>query len=181
MKIYCSETHSPFGPVYIFASDVGVLKVVWRKKNEATDETLINFPGFELEAEKENEISRLAARQLEEYFRRELTAFKIPLHLIGTGFQVKVWETLQKIPFGEVWSYEKLAREVGNPGAVRAVGNANAKNPIPIIIPCHRVIRKNGELGGYRGGIEIKRWLLEYEGIIGLRDKVNRQQFGKNS
>jgi len=174
MKIFRSEINSPLGLISVFASDVGVIKVVWRKRSESSDKVRINIPGFELYWNRENEISRLAVYQLGKYFSRKLTEFEIPLHLIGTDFQVEVWRALQKIPFGEVWSYERLASEVENPRAVRAVGSANAKNPIPIIIPCHRVIRKNGELGGYSGGIEIKKWLLEHEGVIGLLDKILR-------
>ncbi|MDP8202853.1 MAG: methylated-DNA--[protein]-cysteine S-methyltransferase [Candidatus Tenebribacter burtonii] len=103
-------------------------------------------------------------RQLRQYFVRERQLFDIPLKPIGTDFQLSVWNELKKIPYGKTISYQELAHRVGNSNASRAVGNANGKNPIPIIIPCHRVIRKSGDLGDFGGGINIKRKLLELEG-----------------
>ncbi len=102
-------------------------------------------------------------RQLEDYFAGGLTRFDVPLELIGTDFQRRVWSALQEIPYGETISYGELARWVGNPAAVRAVGLANGRNPIAIIVPCHRVIGADGSLTGYGGGLERKAWLLEHE------------------
>ena len=102
-------------------------------------------------------------KQLEQYFNGKRKTFDIPLKPIGTNFQLSVWNELKKIPYGKTISYQQLAVRVGDKKKSRAVGNANGKNPIPIIIPCHRVIRKNGEIGGYGGGIKIKRELLELE------------------
>ena len=104
-----------------------------------------------------------AFRQLEEYFRGERKNFDLPLELHGTDFQRRVWQELLKIPYGETVSYKNIAERVGNPYAARAVGMANNKNPIPIIIPCHRVIGSNGKLVGYAGGLELKQKLLELE------------------
>lgn len=104
-------------------------------------------------------------KQLRQYFAGERHVFDIPLKPIGTDFQLSVWYKLQNIPYGETISYQELAINVGDKKKSRAVGNANGKNPIPIIIPCHRVIRKSGELGGYGGGIKVKKKLLELEGI----------------
>jgi len=104
-------------------------------------------------------------KQLKQYFAKERKTFDIPLKLIGTNFQISVWNELNKIPYGETISYQELAKRVGDKNSARAVGNANGKNPIPIIIPCHRVVRKNGDLGGYGGGIKIKRKLLELEKV----------------
>ncbi len=101
--------------------------------------------------------------QLEAYFRGELNRFDLEFKLKGTVFQKKVWKELEKIEFGKTTSYGEIARRVGNPKAARAVGMANNKNPIPIIIPCHRVIGKNGSLTGFGGGLEIKQFLLELE------------------
>jgi methylated-DNA-[protein]-cysteine S-methyltransferase len=103
------------------------------------------------------------AGQLDEYFAGRLTRFDIPLQLVGTDFQRRVWSELQRIPYGETISYGELARRVGNPAAVRAVGLANGRNPVAIIVPCHRVIGADGSLTGYGGGLSRKAWLLEHE------------------
>jgi methylated-DNA-[protein]-cysteine S-methyltransferase len=102
--------------------------------------------------------------QLEEYFARERTEFDIPMELDGTAFQQEVWSELSRIPYGETISYGELARRVGRPKGPRAVGQANGKNPIPIIVPCHRVLAGNG-IGGYGGGLPMKRALLAVEGV----------------
>ena len=104
-----------------------------------------------------------ARRQMEAYFAGELTEFDLPLNMTGTEFQKTVWRELLNIPFGVTISYGELAERVGNPSASRAVGAANGRNPISIIVPCHRVIGSNGKLTGYGGGIERKEWLLAHE------------------
>jgi methylated-DNA-[protein]-cysteine S-methyltransferase len=104
-----------------------------------------------------------AARQLEAYFSGRLRVFDLPLAPSGTPFQCDVWRALQDIKYGETWSYTDLARRIGRPTAVRAVGAANGQNPIPIVIPCHRVIGRDGKLVGFGGGIEMKRTLLAIE------------------
>ncbi|MEN2667212.1 trifunctional transcriptional activator/DNA repair protein Ada/methylated-DNA--[protein]-cysteine S-methyltransferase [Listeria aquatica] len=103
-------------------------------------------------------------QELEEYFAQERTDFTIPLHLDGTPFQKQVWQSLLEIPSGETRSYQEIALTLGNKNLVRAVGNANGLNKIAIVIPCHRVIQTNGELGGYGGGIRRKKYLLQLEG-----------------
>ncbi|WP_426367091.1 methylated-DNA--[protein]-cysteine S-methyltransferase [Streptomyces sp. E-08] len=102
-------------------------------------------------------------RQLDAYFAGELTAFELPLNLIGTPFQLRVWEQLLRIPYGETRTYGELAEELGSPGASRAVGLANGKNPVGIIVPCHRVIGASGGLTGYGGGLDRKQRLLAFE------------------
>jgi methylated-DNA-[protein]-cysteine S-methyltransferase len=101
--------------------------------------------------------------QLAEYFAGARTSFELPLHLLGTAFQRRVWDRLVAIPYGETTSYGALAAELGLPGAARAVGLANGQNPVPVIVPCHRVIGANGSLTGYGGGLPAKRWLLGHE------------------
>ncbi|WP_422447120.1 methylated-DNA--[protein]-cysteine S-methyltransferase [Thermoanaerobacterium sp. DL9XJH110] len=108
-------------------------------------------------------INKKASEELKLYFDRKLKEFSIPLDLEGTEFQKKVWRELLKIPYGRTASYRDIARAVGTPGACRAVGGANNKNPVAIIVPCHRVIGSDGSLVGYGGGLEIKRFLLELE------------------
>ena len=107
-----------------------------------------------------------ARRQLDAYFAGRLRAFDLPLRLEGTAFQRQVWAALREIPHGEVITYGELARRVGKPRAARAVGAANGANPIPIIIPCHRVVAAGGRIGGFTGGLALKRRLLALEGVI---------------
>jgi len=104
-----------------------------------------------------------ALQQLRDYFSGSRRTFDLPLALGGTDFQQRVWRTLSEIPYGETWSYGQLARRIGNPAASRAVGLANGRNPISIILPCHRVIGADGSLTGYGGGLPRKQWLLAHE------------------
>lgn len=107
------------------------------------------------------------AEQLDAYFAGELRAFAVDLALHGTAFQRDVWRGLTAIPYATTWSYAALARHVGRAGASRAVGSANGRNPVPIIVPCHRVIGADGSMTGYAGGVERKGWLLDHERRIG--------------
>ena len=113
-------------------------------------------------------IAAEAARQLRAYFAGELRRFRLPLDLQGTPFQLRVWRELERIPYGETRSYRQIAEAVGAPRAVRAVGAANGANPIPIVVPCHRVIGAGGKLVGYGGGLPLKKRLLELEGARAL-------------
>jgi O-6-methylguanine DNA methyltransferase len=110
-----------------------------------------------------NECLLELTRQLSQYFAGERREFELPLEYPGTPFQEKVWATLLQIPYGQTWSYLKMAQRIGDVNATRAVGTANGTNPIAIVIPCHRVINANGELGGYGGGLWRKRILLDLE------------------
>ena len=112
---------------------------------------------------KETPVIKEALRQLSDYFDGELKKFDLPLKLSGTPFQMKTWEALQTIPYGETRSYGDIAKQIGNGKASRAVGMANHNNPISIVIPCHRVIGANGSLTGYGGGLPVKQQLLELE------------------
>jgi methylated-DNA-[protein]-cysteine S-methyltransferase len=103
--------------------------------------------------------------QLTEYFAGTRREFDLPLRLQGTSFQTRVWHELGEIPYGQTWSYGQLARRIANPSASRAVGLANGRNPVSIVVPCHRVIGADGSLTGYGGGLERKRWLLAHEGL----------------
>jgi methylated-DNA-[protein]-cysteine S-methyltransferase len=106
-----------------------------------------------------------AVRQLREYFAGNRREFDLPLRMDGTEFQRRVWRALTEIPYGETWSYGELAKRIGNPNASRAVGLANGRNPISIVVPCHRVIGADGSLTGYGGGLQRKQWLLTHEGV----------------
>jgi O-6-methylguanine DNA methyltransferase len=114
-------------------------------------------------------ILRKAATQIESYFTAGATEFSLPLELWGTPFQTTVWKAVAKIPAGETRSYADIATVIGRPKAVRAVGAAQAANPLPILIPCHRVIGTNGTLTGYAGGLDVKQWLLDHEAAISER------------
>ena len=116
--------------------------------------------------EGETRISKQITAELDAYFKGELTAFKTPFKLLGTSFQQQVWQALCTIPYGETISYKTLADKVGNPTGFRAVANANGKNQLAIIVPCHRVINHNGKLGGYGGGLDKKEKLLQLESRV---------------
>ena len=107
-----------------------------------------------------------AERQLREYFGGERESFSVPLRLVGTAFQLSVWQALKKIPYGRTRSYREIARSIGRPTATRAVGAANGQNPLPIFVPCHRVIGSNGSLTGFGGGLDVKLALLRLEGVL---------------
>jgi methylated-DNA-[protein]-cysteine S-methyltransferase len=152
--IYYSHVNSPVGPLLVAVSDRGLVAIEFgRGKIRA---------GW---VESEEKIVS-CARQLGEYFAGSRRQFDLPLDLHGTDFQKRCWRELLKIPYGETRSYADIARAIGNPAAVRAVGLANGQNPIAIIVPCHRVIGSDGSLTGYGGGLETKRKLLELEGAL---------------
>lgn len=134
----------------------------------ASRNTLLEISFVEQPAEdlSPNRITTKARNQLEEYFSAERRTFDLPLNPQGTDFQKQVWQALQKIPFGTTMSYKQIAEMINNPRAVRAVGLANGKNPIPIIIPCHRVIAADGQLGGFSAGLWRKEWLLKHERLF---------------
>lgn len=126
--------------------------------------TGIHFVDTIIKTETDSALMLNVKQQLEAYFNGQLKSFDLPLNSQGTEFQKKVWQALMNIPYGQVVSYQTIAEQIGAPKAVRAVGAANGKNPISIIVPCHRVIAKDGKLTGYSGGLSRKKWLLEIEG-----------------
>lgn len=165
MDVYHGNMNSPLGTLSLFASDQGLVRILF--PTEASENV---FPESRIKEliihwHQENDTVGAARRQLTEYFDKTRRQFDLPLHFVGTPFQKRVWQNLLKIPYGEVISYQELARLAGSPNGYRAVGSANSKNPLPIIVPCHRVIRKNGGLGGYGGGLSVKRRLLALEGV----------------
>ena len=116
-----------------------------------------------VEGDRDDRVLPDLQEQLTAYFARELKEFDVRVAVAGTAFQQGVWAQLARIPYGETWSYAELAEQLGAPRAVRAVGLANGKNPVSIVVPCHRVVGKNGSLTGYGGGLERKQWLLDLE------------------
>ena len=125
--------------------------------------TRLSFGGGQAGAGSPSPALELAARELEEYFAGVRREFTVPLAPVGTAFQLAVWSALREIPYGATASYRDIAVRLGRPGGAVAVGQANSRNPIPIIIPCHRIIGAGGQLVGYTGGLEIKRFLLRLE------------------
>lgn len=113
--------------------------------------------------DRRNPILAEAIRQIQSYFAGERTDFELPLEPEGTSFQKRVWQALRRIPYGQTRSYAEIAREIGSPKGFRAVGAANGRNPLPVIVPCHRVIGADGSLTGFGGGLPVKRILLEME------------------
>lgn len=146
---------SPLGVMTLQANDQGLLGV-WFETQTTQPKELGRH------CEKDPILVR-AIKQLEEYFLKQRTSFDLPVSVKGTEFQQSVWQALTTIPYGATWSYQDLANAIGNPKAVRAVGLANGKNPLSIIVPCHRVVGKDGKLTGYAGGVERKAKLLEFE------------------
>jgi methylated-DNA-[protein]-cysteine S-methyltransferase len=116
--------------------------------------------------EKETAVIKTTKVELNEYFNKERTKFSIPLKMVGTNFQIEVWNELLRIPFGETESYRNLSINMNNQSAIRAIASANGANAIAILIPCHRVIGNDGKLVGYAGGLEVKKKLLELEGNV---------------
>ncbi|MFJ4716642.1 methylated-DNA--[protein]-cysteine S-methyltransferase [Streptomyces sp. NPDC088785] len=146
---------SPYGPLTLVAAD-GILCGLYM-----TDQR--HRPAEETFGVRDERPFGAAIDQLSGYFQGELTTFDVPLTLIGTPFQQSVWALLRQIPYGETRTYGALAEALGKPQASRAVGLANGKNPVGVIVPCHRVVGSNGDLTGYGGGIERKRRLLDFE------------------
>ena len=134
---------------------------------ESAEESLLRY-WPDAEADPEAAPLPEVRRQLDEYLAGQRRSFDLPLEVAGTEFQRLCWQALQEIPFGETRTYGEMARSIGHPAAVRAVGRANHDNPIGVIIPCHRVIGANGSLTGYAGGLDMKRTLLELEGVLPL-------------
>lgn len=154
---------SPVGPVTLVASSEGLVAVLLEGQMQGQRQNAT----FEALPTRDTPCLSLAAAELTEYFAGRRTTFTSPLAPQGTPFQRVVWAELRRIPFGERASYGAVAAKIGNPRAVRAVGGANARNPIAILVPCHRVIGSNDGLTGYAGGLETKAWLLAHERAVG--------------
>jgi O-6-methylguanine DNA methyltransferase len=154
--LFFSRTSSPVGPLFLAASENGLVRLEFEERVQSLDAKAIQL------RECTSHISRYLD-QLDEYFAGQRREFSIPLDLRGTPFQLACWRALLAIPYGETRTYADIARTIGHPQAFRAVGMANNRNPIAIIVPCHRVIATGGSLCGYGGGLDIKRQLLDLE------------------
>jgi len=166
MELCYAEIDSPVGPLFVAGDKAGRLVRISFLATHSSESVHGDLAarGFQLAANPAGVAA--AAAQLEAYFRGELTEFSLPLQPLGTPFQLAVWRQLQAIPYGTCITYGDLADALGKPGGSRAVGMANNRNPIPIVIPCHRVIGANNRLVGFGGGAEIKYRLLQHEGYF---------------
>ena len=149
---------APIGDLLLVADEQGLVRIEFGRKSVRT--------GF---SRSESDRLKPVLTQLSEFFDGRRKAFDVKLSLRGTPFQLEVWRTLLRIPYGETRTYAEIAKSIGRPAATRAVGAANGANPIPIIVPCHRVIGSNGSLTGFGGGIDVKRWLLDFERNLRLQ------------
>jgi len=155
-QIFTAVYESPIGNIEIKAEGKGIVEVNFLEKSGLMRPTSGSVSG-------EPEILRACLSQLDQYFRGKRTSFSLPLKLEGTAFEKKVWAALLQIPFGKTTTYGAIAADLGNKRAGRAVGGANHRNPVSIIVPCHRVIGSDGRLTGYGGGLWRKEWLLDHE------------------
>lgn len=150
---------SPVGMLRLAASDRGLVSIDVKKSSISREVTAADA--------RAKAILQTTRKQLAEYFAGKRTTFDVPLDLMGTEFQLKAWRALCRIPYGTTISYGQQAKNISKPKAFRAVGSANGKNPIPIIVPCHRVLAGDGSLGGYACGLKMKIQLLNIEGVSG--------------
>lgn len=157
MPLACKTMESPIGKLKLVASDKGLVAILWENDNPRRVRL------SELVENNQHPVLVETERQLAQYFAGKRTAFSIALDMRGTRFQKDVWEALLAIPFGETRSYGQLANQLGKPRATRAVGAANGRNPLSIIVPCHRVIGSSGKLTGFAGGLDAKAHLLSIE------------------
>lgn len=157
MSLSCKWIDSPVGKLKLVASDKALVAILWERDNPARVRL------GELAQTSSHPVLAQTERQLAEYFAGRRRTFSVPLDLRGTPFQRGVWEALLAIPFGETRTYHEIAAQLGNPQATRAVGAANGRNPISIVVPCHRVIGASGKLTGFAGGLDAKSLLLNLE------------------
>lgn len=154
--MYSALFQSPVGKLTLVASDAGLRAILWPSERPCR----VKLPDI---SRGDHPVLQATTSQLTEYFAGKRQSFDLPLDLHGTSFQVKAWRSLADIPYGTTASYAEQADRIGAPKAVRAVGTANGRNPISIVLPCHRVVASNGSLAGFAGGLDVKRWLLEFE------------------
>ena len=162
MTIAYTFLESPFGKVLVAWGDRGLVRVGIRGDSERPE------PGWRLD----RNLDCAATRQLREYFAGDRRSFDLPRVLDGTPFRIEVWRALERIPFGETASYAQVGERVGSPKASRAVGLACGANPLPIVVPCHRVIGTNGKLVGFGGGLDMKRAMLSFEKSLAPKASV---------
>ncbi len=157
MKYFYTVMKSPVGDITLIADKKNLCAICW------PDQKPDNRKFKDLDRDDSNKVLKTTVKQLRSYFGGKTEEFDLPLRAVGTDFQERVWNALRSIKYGQTVSYADIAKKVGNPKAVRAVGSAIGKNPLSIIVPCHRVIGSNGELTGFSGGLKTKEFLLNLE------------------
>lgn len=164
--IFWNVIKTPIGKIILVEQDGALIRVYMPKENRSIEDIEFELEQIDPDAyEQDTPLLDLVQSQIEEYFAGARTEFEVPLKFSGTEFQEGVWKQIAAIPQGEILTYSEIAHHIDKPKAARAVGNACGNNPIPLIIPCHRVLAANGKLGGYSSGLETKRALLDFEGI----------------
>ena len=161
---------SPVGELRIISSAAGVVAILWDEEFER--DARVRFADEIVAVAEPGYVSAVALQQLREYFDGQRQEFDVDMDLRGTPFQVSAWRALASIPFGQMVSYKEQARRIGAPTAVRAIGAANGRNPLSIVLPCHRVVGSDGSLTGFAGGLEAKRALLEFELRVSMGDRT---------
>ncbi|MGQ9679195.1 MAG: methylated-DNA--[protein]-cysteine S-methyltransferase [Candidatus Bathyarchaeia archaeon] len=163
-RIYFTDIQSPIGIIWVAENGKGLYKIGLN----LSEKSFLKMIGSNVKAEPEYRRERFHTLEemFKKYFEGTPTSFDLPLDLKGTDFQLAIWKAMLRIPYGRLSTYGALAAEIGRPKSVRAAGNAVGDNPLPIIIPCHRVVRSDGTLGGYGLGLEVKRYLLSLEGSL---------------
>lgn len=183
--VYRSTLDSPLGPLRLIFTTVGLAAIALPGERERHDRWMRRvFPRAEARSTVPPGTAHAEVfQQLEQYFEGRRRVFDLPLDLRGSSFQKAVWSNVARIPFGRIASYSEIAHLIGRPGASRAVGAANGSNPIPLVIPCHRVVGADGSLTGYGGGLPAKRWLLVHEGVLrdGAPQPVQMSLFTRGS
>ncbi|OKP99901.1 hypothetical protein A3849_01535 [Paenibacillus sp. P46E] len=177
--VFYEEMDSPIGPLTLCATEAGLCLVKFGMLRDTASgiSQWIKVQMGQVKLHKDSSRLLEAVQQLEAYFAGELREFSLPLDLRGTVFQRQVWEALCAVPYAESASYKDIASKIGNPQAVRAVGGANNRNPVPVIVPCHRIIGSGGTLVGYAGGLGIKSRLLQLEAEHGMADGMGAYLF----
>jgi methylated-DNA-[protein]-cysteine S-methyltransferase len=168
-RLHSLTIDSPVGPLTILASNAGVRAVLWPDDDAARIPDLASASDSAEMPEEVRTVIDDVALQLDEYFSGTRTEFDVPLDPVGTDFQRQAWRALCEIPFGETVSYAEQAERMGDRNKARAVGAANGRNPISIIVPCHRVVGSNGSLTGFAGGVGTKQFLLDHERLVSGR------------
>ena len=160
-RLYRTTIRSPRGDLGLVATSTALIAVLWPEERDGRVRFAVE------PTDGSNEVLRRTSDQLGEYFEGDRRVFDLPLELRGTEFQREAWQALADIPYGETSTYGKQAVAIGRPRAIRAVGSANGRNPLSIVLPCHRIVGANGKLTGFAGGLDTKRWLLVHEsGVV---------------
>ncbi len=170
MDLETTKMTSPVGELHLVSSNDGIVAILWGDEFER--ECRVRFVGQVNVVDAATGVGALAVEQLHEYFSAQRQKFDLPLDLRGTPFQVRAWRALASIPYGQMATYKEQAQRIGSPTAVRAVGAANGRNPLSIVLPCHRVIGSDGSLTGFAGGLATKRALLEFELRVSMGDQT---------